>query len=207
MFDRLVAEEAFADLADEMAVYGRLVGSWDIVSTWFRDGHEDVEREGYWHFSSILGGRAIQDILYVKGAAPHEAGTTIRCYDATLGAWRVVWMQPSGREFVSLIGRAVGDTIVQEGAPEVAGVLAEARGDTLVVRGRALTPVIAQMAGVSRRYERRVRVVRQAGDTVETRRFSPGRTVGLVLGGAAAVAVALLLGLSAAYANCSAGCG
>ena len=116
MFDRLVAEEAFADLADEMAVYGRLVGSWDIVSTWFRDGREDAEREGEWHFSWILGGRAIQDILYVKGAARHEAGTTIRCYDATLGAWRVVWMQPSGGEFVSLTGRAVGDSIVQEGA-------------------------------------------------------------------------------------------
>ena len=60
-----------------MAIYGRLVGSREIVSTWFRDGEMVDERQGEWHFSWILGGRAVQDILYVKGAAPHEAGTTV----------------------------------------------------------------------------------------------------------------------------------
>lgn len=116
MLDRLAADGPFPELGDAMAVYGRLVGSWEIVSTWFRDGESVDEREGEWHFSWILGGRAVQDILYVKGAAPHEVGTTIRCYDAAFDAWRVVWMQPSGGEFVSLTGRPVGDTIVQEGA-------------------------------------------------------------------------------------------
>jgi hypothetical protein len=47
---------------------------------------------------------------------------------------------------------------------------------------------------VSRRYERRARLVRQNGGAVEVARFSPGGTAGLVVGGAAIAAVAVPVG-------------
>lgn len=115
MLDRLVADGPFSDLADELVLYGRLIGSWDVLSTWFIEGGGSLERDAEWHFSWILGGRGVQDILFAKDAASHEFGTTIRCYDATLGAWRVVWMHPSGGEFVSLVGRRADGRILQEG--------------------------------------------------------------------------------------------
>ncbi len=115
MLERLHASGPFPELDRELMVYGRLIGSWEIVSTWFREDGTSIQREGEWHFGWILGGRGIQDVLFAKGAESHEIGTTIRCYDAAAACWRVVWMQPSGGEFVTLVGRRLDDDIVQEG--------------------------------------------------------------------------------------------
>jgi hypothetical protein len=94
--------------------YERLIGSWDIRSRWFRDG-STREADGEWHFSWILGGWGVQDVLFVKGAAADHRGTSIRCYDESAACWRVVWMAPRGGEFVALAAHAVGEEIVQEG--------------------------------------------------------------------------------------------
>jgi hypothetical protein len=75
-----------------------------------------------------------------------------------------------------------GDTLVDSAATEVDGVLVEARGDTLVLRGRALTPALSRMARESGQEERRVRIVPQAGDAIEVHRASAARTAGLILG-------------------------
>lgn len=96
--------------------YEPLIGSWDIRSRWFaEDGSTTREAQGEWHFSWILGGWGVQDVLFVTGAPPDQRGTTIRCYDESADCWRAVWMAPRGGEFVSLDARVTADELVQEG--------------------------------------------------------------------------------------------
>lgn len=95
--------------------YAPLIGSWDIRSRWYSQEGSTREAEGEWHFSWILGGWGIQDVLFERGATADQRGTSIRCYDGTTCAWRVVWMAPRGGEFVALVGRLVGERIIQEG--------------------------------------------------------------------------------------------
>lgn len=110
----LAASGPYSDLAEKLMLYGQFVGSWDIEVTWYDlDGSSRVGK-GEWHFSWILGGRGIQDVLFAQGAPPDHFGTTLRCYDAAADLWHVAWMQPHGGEYVHLLGRKVGDHIVQE---------------------------------------------------------------------------------------------
>jgi hypothetical protein len=109
----LLAATAPADGID--CPYAPLIGSWDIASRWFEPDGSTREARGEWHFAWILGGRGVLDVLFARGAPAGERGTSIRCYDAALGAWRVVWMQPAGGEFVILTARADAGVIVQEG--------------------------------------------------------------------------------------------
>ncbi len=96
--------------------YVPLIGSWEIAARRYSDGDDPREGRGEWHFSWILGGWGVQDVLFAEGAGSEARGTSIRCYDPDADAWRVVWMMPAGREFVALLARDEGDRIVQEGA-------------------------------------------------------------------------------------------
>jgi hypothetical protein len=111
--EELAAEGAYGPLREKLMLYGRFVGSWSIESAWYPQGREGRKGRGEWHFSWILGGRGVQDILYCQGAAPAERGTTIRCYDETRDLWHLTWIQPAEGEFVHLIGWAEGERIVQ----------------------------------------------------------------------------------------------
>lgn len=100
---------------EALRLYDGLEGSWDIVSTWYEGGEPKGSRRGEWHFSKVLGGCGMLDLLFAEGASPGGRGVTLRCYDPGRGAWRVAWMMPSGGEFAWLSGRREGDRIVQEG--------------------------------------------------------------------------------------------
>lgn len=104
-------------------LYGQFVGSWDVAATWYKDGKTVRTANGEWHFGWILGGCGVQDVLFPNGASPDHYGTTLRGYDRQLDAWHITWMQPYGGEFVNLIGRKVGDRIVQESLPDTSGRL------------------------------------------------------------------------------------
>lgn len=119
VFDLLAASGPYNAYADKLMLYGQFIGSWDIDSTWYERDGGGKKGKGEWHFSWILGGRGIQDVLFRSGAPSHQFGTTLRCYDPAIDAWHVTWMQPYGGEFLHLLGRQIGDRIVQEGIDTV----------------------------------------------------------------------------------------
>ena len=91
------------------------------------------ERKGEWHFGWALEGRAIQDVWIVPprgelrrgDAAAHvnSYGTTLRVYDPGIDAWQIRWTDPVTQTFLSMIGRAQGNDIVQLGSrPDGAAV-------------------------------------------------------------------------------------
>ena len=88
-------------------LYGRFVGSWDVESS--------IAGPGEWHFAWILGGTAIQDVIYPAGAPPERHGTTVRAYDGRSGLWHLFYACPGDDEFVALVGREDADRIVQDG--------------------------------------------------------------------------------------------
>jgi hypothetical protein len=116
LFSLLPAGGPFGGIDDDRQIYAFLIGVWEMDSTWYFAEGETRRAKGEWRSEWILGGRGVIDLLFAKGVPADQFGTTLRCYDASIDAWRVVWMQPGGREFVSLIGRRLGDEIVQEGA-------------------------------------------------------------------------------------------
>ncbi len=115
IFDLLAASGPFAEHAEKLMLYGQFVGAWKIDVTWYMPNGGQRRGQGEWHFAWILGGRGVQDVLFGAGAPPDRFGTTLRCYDPAADVWHVAWMQPAGGEFVHLVGRKVGDRIVQEG--------------------------------------------------------------------------------------------
>jgi hypothetical protein len=109
----LPAEGPHPDLGAQADLYGQFVGSWDL------DNHYYDHKRGQWvdsrgecHFGWILGGRAIQDLW---GAPTRGFGTTIRSYDPSIHAWRIHWFAPAWTSYCTLIGRAEGDRIMQQG--------------------------------------------------------------------------------------------
>lgn len=115
VFDLLSASGPYVERAEKLMLYGQFVGAWDVAATWYKKGEKNKKGTGEWYFAWILGGRGIQDVLFASRAKPHQYGTTLRCYDGLLDAWHITWMQPETGEFVNLLGRRIGDRIVQEG--------------------------------------------------------------------------------------------
>ena len=115
IFNTLAAEGPNAAIEESRQCFAPLIGSWSLESIWYEQNEPTRQGNGEWHFAWVLGGRGVQDVIFMRGASPDEYGTTIRCYDAGLDTWFVTFMQPAGREFVSLVARRLDDQIVQEG--------------------------------------------------------------------------------------------
>jgi hypothetical protein len=124
MIDRLRAGGPPPELADELELFGRFVGAWDLEWHGSDSAGRPIVVAGELHFDWILGGRAIQDIWRVP-IDPADAvrmrafhGTTIRFYDPHIGAWRSTWIDPLNGRVRRFIGRAAGDDIVLDGLDE-----------------------------------------------------------------------------------------
>lgn len=124
MIDLLRADGPADDHADELMLFGRFVGSWDVEAEYFHhDGRKAHVRSGEWHFGWVLEGRAIQDVLFGPplaerrrtGAPADEYGTTIRLYDPTSGTWHLSWYPSVSRKVVHLEARPDGEGILIEG--------------------------------------------------------------------------------------------
>jgi len=132
-----VLHSAAPDIArkSKLALYAFLVGRWELdVETIAEDGTTHSGR-GEIYAGWVLRGRAIQDVWMIprladrKPGAAHLPGagnwygTTLRFYDPTLDAWRILWSDPATNFFSQQVGRAKGRDIVQEGADPRGGFM------------------------------------------------------------------------------------
>lgn len=121
--DGLTADGPNEEHKNKLMLFGQFVGDWEadfVVHN--RDGTTQTER-AEWHWRWILEGRAVQDVWILPRRADRDAssfqrpdyGTSVRFYDATIDAWRTVWISPPHGELVQFIARPVGDEIMLEG--------------------------------------------------------------------------------------------
>ena len=120
--ETLLAHGPHPSLGKHADTFGRLIGSW---AGEYRDESpgEPVETGPIEvHLGWVLQGRAVQDTWIAPPRALREGatllkrntyGTTIRVFHPELEAWRAVWLNPIRGERNDLIGRRVGDDIVQ----------------------------------------------------------------------------------------------
>jgi hypothetical protein len=121
-FHLQVAETAHDSLGSAAVIFDRFVGSWDMDCTFIDTNGVRSITSGEWHFGWILGGRALQDVLYfyAKGERPDDprdlrGGTTIRVFDSKSNEWLVSWFAALRGEVIHLRGGAEGERIVLRG--------------------------------------------------------------------------------------------
>jgi hypothetical protein len=113
--------------ASGVEAYNWLIGDWEADVYDYGPGGSKHVSKGEWHFSWVLEGRAIQDVWVVPRrsdrnpntpANNNRYGTSIRIYDPKIDAWRVFWFNPITSDRTELVGRKVGNTIVQQSVAE-----------------------------------------------------------------------------------------
>jgi hypothetical protein len=112
--DALYADGPAPDRADKLALYGWLVGRWDMDGV-VHLGNGKLEARGEIHAGWVLEGRAIQDVWILPGAF---YGTTLRVYDPALDAWHILWSDPLKQYYSRQLGRAWEASIVQVGCSD-----------------------------------------------------------------------------------------
>jgi hypothetical protein len=125
MIEALKAGGPAADREAAMALYGWLIGAWDVEVLDHEAGGAIRRSRGEWHFDWVLEGRAIQDVFIVppraerrSGGMPgagNRCGTTLRVPNPADGTWRIDWSNPVTLARNSMIGRRQGNEIVQDG--------------------------------------------------------------------------------------------
>jgi len=120
--EALHSDSPASDRAQEMMLYGQFVGSWDLRIIDYESDGSQWQGMGEVHFGWVLEGRAIQDVWI---SPPRNArkkvsttrntyGTTLRVYDPKIDAWHILWINPITQTYNTMIGRKIGDDIVQE---------------------------------------------------------------------------------------------
>lgn len=101
------------ELAEQLAAFGPLIGSWDLVVEDFAPDGTSTVRDGEWHFGWALDGRAVADVWICpsraargEGAPDGEWGLSLRFYDAAIDAWRSTWHGPLHGWVIPFIARA-----------------------------------------------------------------------------------------------------
>lgn len=130
MTAHMIAERDFRSLlhadgpdpafSNKLALYGWLVGSWDMDVVRHDPTGSISKGRGEMHAGWVLGGRAIQDIWvsprFDSGLTVQMFGTTLRIYDPAIDAWHIAWNDPAKLYHSRQIGRADGKDIVQIGS-------------------------------------------------------------------------------------------
>lgn len=82
---KLTSECKNIELPEEYNYFGKLVGSWKID---YIDNSTSHAIKGEWHFSWVLEGMAIQDIIILPD---YECGTTLRVYNPGTHVWDIAY--------------------------------------------------------------------------------------------------------------------
>jgi hypothetical protein len=123
MLDHLAADGPEAADRDDLELFGRLIGSWELdMRSIDRDGATH-RFSGEWHFGWVLEGRAVQDVLITRSPDGEIVGygSTVRSFDRRTGQWWIVWQDPLAGEFSVLFGQPEGDRIVLRGQWSLGG--------------------------------------------------------------------------------------
>jgi hypothetical protein len=127
MIDALAADGPHTAYTERLMLFGRLVGSWDIVGRFLDERGSVIEEStGEWHFGWVLEGRVIQDVLISPSREAREQGqeskaydTAIRVYDPKIDGWHVTAVFPVYGATINLTAHEHGDEIWLEGrSPE-----------------------------------------------------------------------------------------
>jgi len=120
----LEAGSPHSSYPDKMEQFGRFVGQWDLVVSWYAtDGTIERREPGEWEFAYALEGRAVIDVWIVPPRAERvarlqersgEYGMSVRFYDPQIEAWRSTWHGPVNRVVLSFIARQEGDDMILE---------------------------------------------------------------------------------------------
>jgi hypothetical protein len=117
----LIASAPASDRAEKMMLYGQFIGSWEGTVLVNRPDGQRIENSCEVHFGWALAGRAVQDVWVAPsrktrtaGAKDRMYGTTLRVYDPNADQWEITWIDPVQRNFNRMLGRAMGNEIVQE---------------------------------------------------------------------------------------------
>jgi hypothetical protein len=116
MLQALAARERAPEIPAEADVYGWLIGSWELDVVYYLQDVGARGIKGQAHFGWVLEGRAVQDVWIMKAEGVMSTyGMTFRVWDASIGAWRVTWVNPISGRRDELIGRRHGEELVQIG--------------------------------------------------------------------------------------------
>ena len=125
----LIASGPASDRAEKMMLYGQFIGSWDGTVIVHRPDSQRFENSCEVHFGWALAGRAVQDVWIAPsrktraaGAEEGMYGTTLRVYDSKTDQWEITWIDPVQRNFNRMLGRPVGNEIIQEYRDEAGNI-------------------------------------------------------------------------------------
>lgn len=84
-FEALASECKNTALPEEFNYFEKLIGSWAID---YIESNNSISIKGEWHFSWVLEGMAIQDVIILSD---YEYGTSLRIYNPDTHAWDVAY--------------------------------------------------------------------------------------------------------------------
>nr|WP_207723520.1 hypothetical protein [Lawsonibacter faecis] len=106
----MASGERHQALPEEYDYFGKLIGSWNID---YVDSRDSRVLKGEWHFSRVLEGMAVQDVIVLPG---FEYGTTLRVYNPGTHTWDIAYCY-TGR-IMRFEARKQGDIIVLTGVED-----------------------------------------------------------------------------------------
>jgi hypothetical protein len=166
----LVATDRSPDIPEADDIYGWLRGSWELDVPHYRVDVAALGLKGEAHFFRALEGRAVQDVWIMpprnarhSGLGPENNmyGTTLRIWDPSIAAWRVTYLNPATGQRDELIGRRIGNDIIQvgthrDGTP-IRWNFTEITPDSFHWTGEALEPDSVAWRLEAKFYGRRIR--------------------------------------------------